>query len=172
MLGTIFQGSSVDNQLEALNLSWKLWRKMLHVHTPTVSIGPCSTSRMPPKYIQQALGQRQVTPQRSWSLFFTSWVCIQKGYPVTNSCTTFKLDVNPWVAAWKLSTNLIFGLILAHMNPTHNLYSLGFVCNFLVSSCQSQPSKTRHSTHQLLRNSTWGGLLLHSESISWSAMRS
>lgn len=35
MLGTLFQGSSVDKQFDTLNTAWQMWKKMFHVTTHT-----------------------------------------------------------------------------------------------------------------------------------------
>ena len=85
-------------------VSWKFWKRMFHVcdfngtilnfpdatdATKTYPIGTWSASDTPK--ILKFTGPR-----------FGQW--IQKGYPVTNSCSTLQLDFSPLIPAWSTLT--------------------------------------------------------------------
>ena len=111
MLGTIFQGSSVDNQLDALNLSWKLWRKMFHVcahtynfnramlnfpdATKTYPTGTWSKASDTPKILKFVLYVLDLYPERVSGDKFLYY--IQVGCQSIGSCmeTLYKSDL--WI---------------------------------------------------------------------------
>ena len=58
MLGTLFDGSSVEVQLETLNSAWRLWKKMFHVSTHTYNFN---------RNMLNFIDSQKVFPTGTWS---------------------------------------------------------------------------------------------------------